>query len=640
MTTFLPLLLFLACSDPHPKQAPTEAAKQAARAAPHGPPYQGPWTALLVGDAPKMAKMLNLSPQPKMSPLPPGTVGLLMIPAGSDVDHLKAQGEWVAVLGAGSKEWRDTAAEALPWAGFAVVDPTAELSAWANPEGPAAPFAEELAAQVILQQYHLKPAVRLPGEYPPGLAQWLWGASPADFQSADPRVRSEAVRAGPVIPSELARLSTDPESVVRLAVALRTNDTAILARLAEDPEPWVRARVADRSSDLEILRRLCEDASSLVRVVAVHRVAHLSGTTAQAGIDEILEKAAQSPDAYLRWKAASGLRNQTMLAKLLSADPDIDVRRAAARSLGQAAGRGALEEVARKALIAGSQQSNSFVRRWSVEALGSVRTPETEAAVKAAASDPTSLVAQAAGRVLQRWGIPMNIPPFLPGTPPKDDTEIAQRAASADATVRKDLCKFLADGKHLAQLKILATDADSEVRKSAVEAMGWGPDATAELETALSDSDLDVVVTALDGLRRSGRGDPDKILPLFSHTDHEIRLRATEALASLSPPPETLRTAATDPDERIRAAVVRAFPQELSPQEPSALVRRSAGHPTDALSGLSLDADMPFWLNGLYAREDDFLHERFSWNDEADRPSAYDSLRPPVLREYGHPDRG
>jgi HEAT repeat protein len=189
----------------------------------------------------------------------------------------------------------------------------------------------------------------------------------------------------------------------------------------------------------------------------------------------------------------------------------------------------------------------------------------------------------------------------------------------------------------------LAADADSEVRKSAVDALGWIPGHAATLLAALADPDPDVVVTTLEALARAGTGTVEALSPLRAHADAEIRLRAAEALARLSPSP-ALEEALADPDERVRAAAIAVHPDRLSATEPSVLVRR-AGRPApddpDALvRATGGDGALAAGALGVLAREDDLVHVSFSWNDQRDRPTVYRTLRPPVLGPYGHPHRG
>lgn len=623
---------------------PAEAATQASRAAPSdAADWTGAWTLRLYageGDGPvAMGEALRLPivPWDGMRPATrPGEAAIVWIPVNSDIPRLRGvfardahrpggAGEVVVVLSPGNAAWAARAHAELPWAGVAIVDPAISLSLWADPARAAAdPRLAGLTAGVVLADHYRVRFHPAKGRFPPGLDEVLGAPDPADLAAPDPRTRGEAARSGGA-----DALAEDPEPAVRLGVAISTTDAVVLARLATDTEPLVRARVADRCEDVAILDALARDPSSVVRVIATHRLARLGVPEAQAP----LRAAAASPDAYQRWKAASGLEDAAILASLLK-DPDIDVRREAARRLGAVGAPGP----AVAALIGALTDDNSFVRRWAAVGLGRIGDPGAVSALRTARADPTALVAEAASTALGEPPPRRFVPPGKPGS----DAELYALLESADATVRKDAAKFFAGRDDAGErLGPLARDPDSEVRKSAVEALGWSRGNAALLLPALSDPDPDVVVTALDGLRRGADGDAAAIAPLLGHADAEIRLRATEALAALGPS-DALAACLLSPDERIRAAAVSVFPGRLAAEEPSALVRRAARSRRrgDALVATEPGTDADFWAIGVYAREDDLLHVRFSWNDASDRPSSYRALRPPVIRAYGHPDRG
>jgi HEAT repeat protein len=647
-------------SAPAKGEPPPAAEAQAARAAPSvAADWQGAWTLALYANDPSdpacvaMAGALGL-PLSAWSgsrpPTRPGEAAVVWIPAGTDIRKLgealaprpgpggPGGGEVVLVLGPGDDAWRTRAAAELPWASVAVVDPTISLSLWASPSRAVQePKLAGLVTALTLSEHYAVAYHAAAGSFPPGLAQVLGPADPAALTSPDPVVRAEAARRGGA-----DTLAGDPEAAVRLGVAVSTTDQAVLARLATDPEPLVRARVADRLDDIAILGRLAKDPSSVVRVVATHRLAHAGDPAAQP----ILREAAASPDAYQRWKAASGLDDVALLDHLL-ADVDIDVRREAARRLGVVGKAGSASEAV-TALTRAVRDDNSFVRRWAAGALGKIGDPSAIPALREVARDPTALVADAAAKSLGALGQPAPGVPFQPHPKPKDDAELDSWLASPDATVRKDASKFLAGREDAAtKLAKLVADKDSEVRKSAVEALGWSDGNTATLLAALHDPDPDVEVTALDALRRSRSGDVPAIAALLANPDTEIRLRAAEALATLGPS-DALAGCLKDPDERIRAAAVSVYPDRVDPHEPAALVRRAAavarrpaaasGH--DALVDTAEGTDADAWAMGVFAREDDLVHLRFSWNDPSDRPASYRALRPPVIRQYGHPDRG
>ena len=140
---------------------------------------------------------------------------------------------------------------------------------------------------------------------------------------------------------------------------------------------------------------------------------------------------------------------------------------------------------------------------------------------------------------------------------------------------------------------------------------------------------------------------------MLSHPDAEVRLRATQALASLdtlsTAQRDALKNLTQDKDERIRCAALTVFPTAYSSAEPSAWVRyriaqqvggvswQYSGAMTTFVTG---NLDQQAWLNGVIQFEDDFLHQRFSWNDPNNKPKTHSRLRPPLIRPYGHPDRG
>lgn len=536
-------------------------------------------------------------------------------------------GEVVLVLAPGDRNRARHAAATLPWTRVGLVDPVATASLWADPAGLDDRILGRLAARAIADTYRA-PFVAGSIALPPGLDGYLAVPDPAALRSEDVRTRASAARA---LPSD--ELVGDLEVAVRLAVAARTASDSVLHRLAADPEPLVRARTAERLDDIGVLDTLTSDASSVVRVVAAGRVASLAGSDPPRATPVLLRLAA-SPDAYVRWKAAWGLGmvpNGTPALLSLLSDVDVDVRREAAHALARNREPAAIE-----ALVLAARDSNSFVRRWAVDALSAYQgDARVRLALEAAAGDPAALVAQAAAR-----GLGTRPRPVQPSSPPRDAADIEARSAHTDPTVRKELCPFLAGEEAWTPLLVgLAGDRDSEVRKSAIGALGWLPGQAAPLLAALADPDPDVVVTALEALARSGAGTIPVLAPFRTNPDAEMRLRAAEALARLGPSPP-LEAALVDPDERVRAAAVSVYPERLAVDEPSVLVRRAAPPPADpdALVRAVLEPSLGPWALGVLAREDDLLHEQFSWNGRSDRPRR--TLRPPVVVPYGHPNRG
>jgi HEAT repeat protein len=668
--------LALACRDPAPAAVAPPAdlsalevqgqifgdpAQYAARGAPTAAAeWSGSWSVLVLASDPEgpgasaLAAALGQRPQRWQGSLPPSRPGEIVViwlePSdGSPVlqpvpGAPPPRGRSVAVLGPGDADWAGEQAQRLPWAGLGVLDATASTGLWADPaiavEQPA--LGAQLIARSLSERFALPYTPPASGGSIPGLAQHLRPEPTAGL--ADPRARAAAARGDPD-----PALATDPEPAVRLALAAASDDQAVLARLAGDREPLVRARAADRIEDLALLAELAGDPSSVVRLMATHSISRL----AQAGRAEagpvLADIVRDSPDAYQRWKAAWGLGGLTgwsaALVPLLS-DPDVDVRREAATALARQGDPQALEP-----LLACLDDPDSFLRITAARALGELGDPGAIPGLNGALEDPAQLVVGEAARALQRLGVRAGASRYHPPTPPGSVAALAALLSDSDPTVRKDAAKFAAGSdESTGLLGPLLTDGDPEVRKAAASALGWSPGGAPLLLPLLDDPDLDVVVTATEALRRCGGFDPQALLPLLQHPDAELRLRAAEALAAAGPHPG-LEALAEDPDERIRAAWARAYPQAVSSDDPSALVRRvgAAADPGRFDSDPSAlvryaasgsDANGPHWARGVIAGEDDLLHLRFSFHDEDEIPRSHQSLRPPVVREYGHPDRG
>ena len=625
-------------------------------------PWSGPWVARVLlpsqgsPAASAMTAALGVPAQAWDGALPSPARGELALiwlepgqapPTGDDHKARGGGGTTVAVLAPGDPAWAAQLAPQLPWLGLDVLDTAASTGLWADPglAGQEPAVAGLVAARAVAQHFALPytPPATAPTQVP-GLAQFLVPAPAVGL--SDPRARAAAALWDPD-PS----LAADPELAVRLALAASSRDQAVLAILAEDSEPLVRARAADRLEAVPLLAELGWDSSSVVRVVATHALARLAqrGDHSPA-LQQALERIAlQSPDAYQRWKAAFGLGwfpgQATTLATMLQ-DSDVDVRREAAASLGRQR-----DPVAIEALIGALDDPNSFMRNTAVHALAGLPDPAVLPALERALADPALLVAGEAAFALQARGRNVEAPRYVPPHPPADDHRLQALLRSSDPTTRKDACKFVAGRSDATSLLgVLIADTDPEVRKAAAQALGAAPGSAPLLLPLLVDPDPDVVVTTLESLRRIGGFPRSPLRPLLSHPDAEQRLRAVEALASLGPHP-LLEPLGGDPDERIRAAWARAYPERVTANDPSVLVRRAAaagpgpwGDDPSAMvrfaAGDSPNADGSSWARGVLAREDDLLHMRFSFNDETKIPSSHRALRPPVVREYGHPNRG
>ena len=636
----------------------------AARGAPvQEEPWSGAWsvqafsTDVAAPGAQAMARALGVPLQPVSARRPPqrGEIAITWLAAGASPESAfgpSAGGALVFAVAPGDPTWRDATVGQLGFAGGGIIDAPASLARWVAPDaGPSALAAGAAVAWELAHHYPLAAPLGPAGVADAGLLGVVLGG---EAPGADAAERAWAARAG-----RGTVTADEPDPAVRLGAL--AGGLLSPAALAADPEPLVRARALDGSADVAALRRALDDPSSVVRLVAAQGLARLAfAGDASPPLRAALADAATRPGAYLRWKAAHALGavpgSVDVLAPLLQ-DPDIDVRRAAARSLGRQRDPAAIP-----ALEAALDDPNSFVRQWVARGLLAMQHPATIPALEKAARDQTALVAEVAARGLAALGQPVRVQPYRP-PPPGDPAVLERMATGADGTARKDALKLLAGtprGTVLARAAL--TDADSEVRKQAVEGLGWAEEPVPALLPVLRDRDPDVLVTTLIALRRQPvAGGAAAIAPLTRHADPEIQLRAAQALAALATAGvegdgdarAALQPLRAHPDERTRAAALSALPDALQPDEPSVLVRRAAagagaeapcagsGEPLWVRSACpDAPGDLQAAALGLLALEDDLLHLRASWTHPDDRPQSHRALRPPVLRPYGDPDRG
>jgi HEAT repeat protein len=420
--------------------------------------------------------------------------------------------------------------------------------------------------------------------------------------------------------------------------------------LWDDSDPWVQARGLMNTRDPVHLCQAIQSGSSLVRLASVQQMVNLSHETPTPALEGCLTTAAGQSDSYMRWKAAYGLRfypsSVPLLINLLM-DPDIDVQRESANSLGFIGGA-----ESKDALIRASNSTNSFVRRWATAALSELNDPTLKELLNSKREDPVLLVAIEAQRGLERLGEPTNFKKYTPPPPPQSPEELSALLVDPDATVRKDAIKYLLGSSQLHPLiPDLLKDSDSEVRKLAVTSLHWVSDSQPHLLEATKDTDPDVVIAALIGLSKQPLVDSTPLLRFGSYSDTEHRLRGIEAIIAANDDVANLWLPRwrLDPDERIRAAIVTSRPDLLNDSEPSEFVKCQLvsssplnGEQPTFVQGCQngADPDLKAFVQGVIEAEDDFLHVLFSWNHPSERPPSHQSLRPPLFRKYGFPDRG
>ena len=448
------------------------------------------------------------------------------------------------------------------------------------------------------------------------------------------------------------QLSSNP--LERLAVFRYGYTESQIHTLTQDSDPWIRAQAVRQSTNLDDVGILIEDDSSLVRVAAGHRLGEMLRDNSTEKGCQFAQRLTNSTDAYVRWKGAYALRycpdTTSNLVRLFS-DVDIDVQREAVLSIQYHSDAVKHFDAIRQLTM----HDNSFVRRWAWTTLSHLSTSNIQQVLEGCMQSEAALLAQeACSDGLNRLGVRVNRPIY---TPPRfaDVQDIERIRTHPDPTYRKDAAKFLvnsADGEDV--LRALLVDQDGEVRKTAVEALGFRQSPLVWM--ALSDSDPDVLVTALEAIR-IGRvsGDLEVIRPFLLHQDTEVRLRAVEVWTTFytalnESQQQQLRMLLSSPDERIRGAIVEVFPKWVSRDEPSMWVRLSSVKSSAKPSNMWSDDTMIqmylsggnelSWIEGLIQEQDDLVHEIYSWNDPKDKPHSHRALRPPRFAPYGHPNRG
>lgn len=424
--------------------------------------------------------------------------------------------------------------------------------------------------------------------------------------------------------------------------------------LTQDEDPWIRAQAVRQAADVADVGRLIEDDSSLVRVTAGHRLGELLREDSTETGCLLARTLTRSTDAYVRWKGAYALRfcqhASTELVRLFS-DVDIDVQREAVLSIQYHADVNQHTDSIRELTL----HKNSFVRRWAWTTIANLAHPEVHTMLEDCLQSESALLAkEACSDGLNRLGVRTDRPTYLPPRA-SDVQDVSKVRTHPDPTFRKDAAKFLVNAAHGEPLlSELMQDSDGEVRKTAVEALGFRQSPL--VWDGLQDSDPDVIVTALEAIR-IGRvtGDLEIVRPFLSHPDTEIRLRAVEVWTTFAnqlteSQRETLQSLVRSRDERIRAAIVMEFPTWVSQDEPSMWVRlssvrrtqQSSTHwPDDAMIHMyQRGKNEQAWVDGLIQQQDDLVHEMYSWNHPSDKPQSHRALRPPRFAPYGHPNRG
>lgn len=569
-------------------------------------------------------------------PTGPSTMWLIHLKAGERLPSIPKQNRVVALL-SGTWSQKDLFPISRRTEGYVVVD--SSTSRFMNPTkastlDQALAIASELEShyqvRVLPQSDSVKPMVH-PALWHVANPEWIAATHP------DPRVRVHALR-------------DETDSLLTLQQVTLYPTKIDAEALATHSEPWIQSQALRHTNNVQSLERGLQSGSSVVRLVSLGRLSDLMRSNADQDGCRLLKDAATSPHAYERWKAAYGLgfcEATTELVQLFN-DVDIDVVRQAVLSLSnQKTAHAYLPQ-----LLTLTKHSNSFVRRWTWKTIASLDNVDGTSALQACVdNEPAILAKEECALGLHRKGIRVDVPRYVPPDF-KQIGDLTEAVEHPDPTYRKDLAKFLSNspsGVHA--LKELAHDNDGEVRKSAVEALGYARDPI--VWGALQDTDPDVVVTALVSIAMGHiDGSCENLIPLMQHSDGEIQLRAIEAMSGLigistvsQSCARSLTSFSKHPDERIRAVVLTNIPSQLESDEQSLLVLFSIADKIrqqreDLMVQWALDDDKKYWLSGVVALQDDLCHAIFSWNDPKNKPMTHQGLRPPLFRTYGQPNRG
>ncbi len=476
---------------------------------------------------------------------------------------------------------------------------------------------------------------------------------PSVWHLADPEwIDSPVANKDPMV--TVHRLQPESDRLLQLAQVTYYPERVSLAEAASSAEPWIRAQAYQYIEDWALLTTGIDDPSSVVRVVVAHQAATLLHQQSHQKGCQLMQQLSLSPHAYERWKAAYGLgacADSGDVLVLLFDDPDIDVVRQAVLSMGSVPNVSDYFEQ----IVDLTTHSNSFVRRWTWKTIGQIEHPHTLSTLERCMDSETSTLGrEECAKALHQRGVKVDFPQYRP--PSHDDVTVMDTSVlltHSDPTFRKDMAKFLpslSNGQSL--LLYLMKDSDGEVRKTAVESLGYMGDKA--VWNALTDPDPDVVVTALEAIRIGEiQGNCIQLQPLLDHRDGEIVLRALEAMSVVKNRAKECNQQVfeyfTHVDERIHSAAGRIVDiEQFSESTESTLLlehvwsqRHWRQHKKSLMSQWTVGSlDQQAWVKGLIQQQDDLCHQVFSWNDPQDKPISHQGLRPPTFQPYGHPNRG
>jgi HEAT repeat protein len=353
-------------------------------------------------------------------------------------------------------------------------------------------------------------------------------------------VRAEAARALPVLGREaLPLLMKDAKQggadVEKAAVEAMAAQAAKLGASSAVQALETVARSSPRPS------------TRLAAVAALGRLAGGTGALGRLLRDKVPEVRAASASALGDVVHRSDKGDAVSSLRTASRDPDANVRKRAAESLGRAAAASAA--AAARALSAFTADPEPSVRLAAATAVGALGAAARGSAPYAAFVGDKDASVRAAGRRAAEQGGGADLDKVLLATfaaaPPAERLDIATTAAILGAPVT---------------LRAALADSDGGVRRAAAEhASNLDEAHAAALVAALGDTDAAVRVAAVRGL--VGAKAAAALVEAARGTDQEVRVAALEALGRVGGPMAlpTLGAALHDGSEQVRAAAARGL---------------------------------------------------------------------------------
>ncbi len=297
-------------------------------------------------------------------------------------------------------------------------------------------------------------------------------------------------------------------------------------------------------------------------------------------------------------------------------DPDVNVRHAAAASLGQIGAREAVPP------LIDALTAEPWLQYPAIHALGEIADPRAAPALLELLGDEffRGPALEALGRLADRDALPRIVPylydpePALRNLAVRAVVEIEQRATAGGVSLDPEVQAALARGDLVDHLLQTLSDEDPHNRRTAVITLGWLKEARAEplLIDLLAETGLQEYVS--HALVSIGFRDPEAYRHGLEHADDVVRQGTVRCLAWIAPPSgiDLVAPLIHDPSPEVRAETAAAIGRlgdedaamllfELLADE-SELIRESA---MAALSRMAPERVVPLLLQALENPEEE-----------------------------------